>query len=590
MKKAINHGEKDIVDQIDGTNDLQTKYETLQREHKAVMDAINMANIVSEANPRGVVIAVNDKLCEVSQYSREECIGRPHNMFRHPDMPKSVFKELWNTIGSGKIFNGKIKNKRKDGTPYYVDALITPVFDENGKIAKYIGIRTDTTDIQMDLARYKAIYDAVNYASALIEFDLQGHILDANQNFLDVMGYSLSEIKGKHHSMFIDPDEAKSEKYRQFWEDLRAGVTVRDVFKRIGKGGKTVWIRASYGPQKDDSGHVIGVIKLATDVTEEKNRELDLMRKVNMILEVMSAAEKGDLRKEIEVSGNEPVDLVCASIKQFLATLRENIAHITKSTQALMSSSEELTAIGQQMAGTAEETSAQSNIVSSSAEQVSRNIQTVASSAEELNASIREIAKNTSDAANVATQAVSLTDEATLTMSKLGESSAQIGNVVKVITSIAQQTNLLALNATIEAARAGEAGKGFAVVANEVKELAKETAKATEDISHRIEAIQSDTVASVEVITKVNNIIREINETQNTIASAVEEQSATTSEIGRSVSEAAVGGAEISENILGVAQAAKDTAQGASSNQIAAEELARMASELQRIVSQFIYE
>ena len=189
----------------------------------------------------------------------------------------------------------------------------------------------------------------------------------------------------------------------------------------------------------------------------------------------------------------------------------------------------------------------------------------------------------------MADQAVSFTNDANLTMAKLGESSAQIGNVVKVITSIAQQTNLLALNATIEAARAGEVGKGFAVVANEVKELAKETAKATEDISRKIETIQIDTHAAVEAISKISSIIKEINHSQSTIAAAVEEQSATTNEIGKNVAQAAKGGIEISENINGVAQAAKDTAEGASNNQLAAEELSRMAAELQKIVSQFVY-
>ena len=239
------------------------------------------------------------------------------------------------------------------------------------------------------------------------------------------------------------------------------------------------------------------------------------------------------------------------------------------------------------MAGTAEETSIQSNLVSTSAEQLSQNTQMVAAGVEELNASIQEIAKNAAGASHVANQAVDLTAEATVIMSKLGESSIQIGNVVKVITAIAQQTNLLALNATIEAARAGEVGKGFAVVANEVKELAKETAKATEDISHKIGTIQADTQSSVVSIEKISTIIKQISETQSTIAASVEEQSATTNEIGRGVADSAQGGLEISENIKGVAQAARDTAEGASSNQLAAQELARMALELQKITEQF---
>jgi methyl-accepting chemotaxis protein len=187
----------------------------------------------------------------------------------------------------------------------------------------------------------------------------------------------------------------------------------------------------------------------------------------------------------------------------------------------------------------------------------------------------------------VASQAVKVAETTNTTIAKLGESSAEIGQVIKVITSIAQQTNLLALNATIEAARAGEAGKGFAVVANEVKELAKETAKATEDIGRKIEAIQTDTQGAVTAIAEISGIINQINDLQNTIASAVEEQSATTNEIGRNIAEASQGSSEIAQNIGGVAQAAKSTAEGASNSQAAAAELARMAVELQKLVGQF---
>jgi methyl-accepting chemotaxis protein len=213
----------------------------------------------------------------------------------------------------------------------------------------------------------------------------------------------------------------------------------------------------------------------------------------------------------------------------------------------------------------------------------------VAAAAEQLNASIKEIAKNAAEAALVAEHAVQSIEITNVTVSKLGDSSAEIGNVVKVITSIAQQTNLLALNATIEAARAGEAGKGFAVVANEVKELAKETAKATEDISLKIETIQGDTKAAVSAISEISGIIKQINEFQASIASAVEEQSATTNEIGRNVTEAAKGSTDIAENITGVAQTARNTASGASDSQKASAELSNLAVGLQKLVAQFKY-
>lgn len=266
------------------------------------------------------------------------------------------------------------------------------------------------------------------------------------------------------------------------------------------------------------------------------------------------------------------------------------IERIAETAQSLAAAAEELSATSQQLGATSVETSTQAGVVSTAADQVSRNVRTVATGAEEMSASIKEIAKSATDAARVATHAVRAAETANLTVGKLGESSLAIGKVIKVITSIAQQTNLLALNATIEAARAGDAGKGFAVVAHEVKELAKETAKATDDISAKIEAIQGDTRGAVEAIGQIGQIINQIHDIQSTIASAVEEQTATTNEIGRNVTEAARGTSEIASNIGGVAAAAETTAGGAGDTQRAALELARMAAELQRLVRDFSFE
>jgi methyl-accepting chemotaxis protein len=253
--------------------------------------------------------------------------------------------------------------------------------------------------------------------------------------------------------------------------------------------------------------------------------------------------------------------------------------------QTLAASSEELTAVSTQMSANAEETSAQANVVAAAAEEVSKNIETVATAAEEMSASIKEISSNTTEAAKIAGDAVRVAESTNATMSKLEKSSAEIGQVIKVITSIAQQTNLLALNATIEAARAGEAGKGFAVVANEVKELAKQTAKATEDIGQRIETIQGDTRGAVDAIGKISGIIAQINDIQNTIAGAVEEQTATTNEIVRNVAEAAKGSSDIAQNISGVAQAAQSTSQGAGDARKASTELSELAGSLKALLT-----
>jgi len=290
-----------------------------------------------------------------------------------------------------------------------------------------------------------------------------------------------------------------------------------------------------------------------------------------------AAKHQGEFRNIIEGFNNT------------LETVVEPLKFTATQATSLSSSAEELTAVSSQMASNAEETATQANVVSAASEQVSKNVTVVASGSEQMQTSIREISKSANEAAKVAKTAVGVAETTNNTISKLGESSVEIGKVIKVITSIAQQTNLLALNATIEAARAGEAGKGFAVVANEVKELAKETAKATEEIGQKIEAIQGDTKGAVQAIGEISAIINQINDISNNIASAVEEQTVTTNEIGRNVGEAAKGTGEIAKNISGVAVAAQNTTKGAADTQKAALALSAMAAQLQSLVSKFTF-
>ena len=308
---------------------------------------------------------------------------------------------------------------------------------------------------------------------------------------------------------------------------------------------------------------------------------------IRILIEQCKALADGRLNDSVFEQSSPCAGTFGEAFARIRGNFRESMIRISQSASALSASAEELTAVSQQMSGNAEETAVQANVVANASDDVSKRVGVVAASAEEMQASIREISKAANESASVARDAVGAAESANQTVQRLGESSTGIGKVIKVITSIAQQTNLLALNATIEAARAGEAGKGFAVVANEVKELARGTARATEEIGQKIEAIQKDTGSAVEAIAQITNIIKEINDISNNIAAAVEEQTVTTNEISRNVTEAASGTGDIAHNIAGVATAAQDTTRGAADTQTAARALSEMASELQNLVGRF---
>ena len=368
---------------------------------------------------------------------------------------------------------------------------------------------------------------------------------------------------------------------------------------QIQVGDQTLHLLVS--AMRSESGEYVGPMvtweviteRLAIErqVKDTQDREckvaLDLREKVAALLVTVNAAANGDLTQKVTVSSSDEIGQLAKGLTTLMEALRGSIKQIAEVSIALSGAAEELTSVSSQMGAAAEETSVQSKVVSEASQRVSHNTQIVAAGTEEMSASIKEIAASAERASRVASEAVEVAQITNQSVSKLGTSSAEIGQVIKVITGVAQQTNLLALNATIEAARAGEAGRGFAVVAHEVKELAKETAKATEDIGRRIEAIQNDTRGAIAAISRIDKIIQDIHQTQTTIAGAVQEQSATTQEMARNVAESAHGAAEIVNNIGAVSAAATSTSTGAADAQRAAVELARMATTLQGLVTKF---
>jgi methyl-accepting chemotaxis protein len=502
--------------------------------------AIHKAQAVIEFELDGTIITANENFLKTVGYSLAEIQGKHHSLFVDAAYRESAeYRQFWRDLAAGSYQTAEYKRIAKGGREVWIQASYNPILDQQGRPSKVVKFATDITETKVAAQNNARQIAEANRIQAVIEFNSEGVIQNANQNFLTAMGYSLDEVKGRHHSMFVEPAYRDSADYRQFWRDLNEGRFQTAEFKRVAKGGREVWIQATYNPMFGVSGKVDRVVKFATDITARKKAE---------------------------------------------SNLRETVAEITANSQALASAAAALSSTAQTMSATSEETAAQAGVAAASADQVNRNVATVAASAEELSASVKEIAKSASEAAQAAGSAVQAANDTNATVAKLGDSSTEIGKVIKVITSIAQQTNLLALNATIEAARAGEAGKGFAVVANEVKELAKQTAAATEDISGKIEAIQGNTKGAIGAIGEISKIINRISGIQNTIASAVEEQAATTNEIARNAAEAAKGANEITRNIATVSEAARGTSEGATNTLKAAEELAKLSIGLKRVV------
>ncbi len=375
----------------------------------------------------------------------------------------------------------------------------------------------------------------------------------------------------------------------QTYQDLRAGMDENN--DKLEAASKKSDVDARHVVRIAETAVLVAcllswilILLIAVGTTRDIN-----LRLANLIQKLKQMA-LGDLTLRAEDHKKDELGEMAHWFNDSVERLRLTITQVASSAISVASAVEKLTAVSHHMNDNSAETTLQASVASSATDQVTHNLQTVAAGTEEMSISISQIAKNATDAARVASEAVNVANTTNRTICQLGDSSTQIGQVVKVITAIAEQTNLLALNATIEAARAGEAGKGFAVVANEVKELAKQTAKATEDIGKKIETIQSDSAKSVEAIATVTTIINQINDISSTIATAVEEQSATTSEITRNIADGAKGSGEIAQNISAVCRAAQSTSESARELQFATDDLAKMSAELRELVGKFEYE
>ena len=616
-------GNNEVAELKQRIAELELEKAEIQREVEARMLSVDQACIVSEVDLKGFITYVNDKHCEVSQYTREELMGQNQNIVRHPDMPKEVFKEMWATIGRGKIFRGKVKNRRKDGTPYYVDGIFTPVLGDNGKPVKYIGIRFDITETTIEQQRMKGIMDAIDASFAFIEFDIKGNIITANENFQKGLGYSLSEMKGRHHRMFVDTAYANTQDYVRFWEELSAGKAQSGQFRRIKKDGTDLWIQAVYSPVKDEMGRITGVIKIATDITEQKVVTLE-------IGELAGKMAQGDLTakfvmqtadKDLQMMGDalnaaiENMNATLANIVESAALVADSSVSLESQADAMAATTTEVASAISQMSKGAQDQAAKTDESSRMIEQVMRSANDMSDKANVINKAAEEGKTKCTDGLKIMTTLIAnmgdIEGSAGLTANSikvLTERAEEIGRTLNVITDIAAQTNLLALNAAIEAARAGEAGRGFAVVAEEIRKLAEDSKNAAVNINMIINNVTKDTQAAGKAIDQMTGAVKSGNAASKSaedIFQQINIQSDQTLNYSKEIQDASTDQKKTIDNVVKnieqIVVVAEETAAGTeevatSSNELnnamidvknASNSLSQIAAELQAGVSQF---
>ncbi len=686
-------------------DDVLSKLKELDLKNKVLDESC----LISMTDKKGFITYVNDKFCEVAQYTRKELIGQNHNIVRHPDMPKSVFKELWATIGKGEMFTGNIKNRCKDGSHYWVDAYIAPIMGDNGKPESYVGIRFDITDLMQakdngdalkfaldlgwafieftptgdilganqnfleatgynnetdiigkhhrifcnkeyaDSQEYKqfweeigngeikrgefkrvdkngksvvlnaiytpvkdkngkvlkvikiannitaevaervnsdAIKAAVNQDWATIEFSMDGFVIAANQNFVNTLGYDTeSELLGKHHSEFVNPEEVKTPEYKQFWADLNSGKTIKGEFKRIKKDGSIAWINESFTPVRDNDGKLFKVIKIASDITEVK----DTVNEINRV--VALASNEGDLTARLDTSKSKgDYKRMSESINRLLDSIVEPLNEIKNISGVVAASSEEMTTKGEQMKASTGEMSSAVQEMAEGAQDQAQQIDETSKLIEDILKSAQEMAQKAQTINKTAEEGKNSSKEGVVTMGSVVESmeeilksaevtsnsidvlaqrSEEIARTLNVITDIASQTNLLALNAAIEAARAGDAGRGFAVVAEEIRKLAEDSRNSAHGIEKVITEVQKDVnsaskaIQEMEVSVKTGNkASKNAEEAFRSIDSSSEQTFALSGEIMASTEEQEVSVNETVKNIEKIVVVSEETASG----------------------------
>jgi methyl-accepting chemotaxis protein len=585
-----------------------------QQELEGQMNAINASTAYVEFKPSGTVLKANDLFLKALKYTAQEIEGKHHSIFCDNSYSHTrEYEQFWTQLRNGEAKVGEFNLIAKDGSEIWLQANYTPVKDDKGNVIKVIKLGTVITEQKLKNADYQGQLEAIGKSNAVIEFNMDGTIINANENFLKTLGYSLDEIKGKHHKMFVSPEYARSVEYRSFWDSLNNGEYCVGTYTRLNKKGEEVFIQASYNPILDLKGRPFKVVKYALDMTE--------------IIRVIKAMANGDLSKRC----NTAVDNggLTAEINKALEALNSVMSNISQGSDVVAKSSDLLqkkvddmkrnttevaTAIAQMAKGAqdqaqkTDESSKLVNHVMASANEMEKKANVINKAAERgldsSNQGMKTVKVLVENMTGIKESAGQTSDSITV----LTKRTEEIGRTLNVITDIASQTNLLALNAAIEAARAGDAGRGFAVVAEEIRKLAEDSRKSAVEIEKIIGDVQKDTSAAAKAIDKMEASVKEGNKSSveaekifQEIAKSSEETFSASKEIQAATVTQKDSIGSVVKNIEQIVVVSEETAAGtqqvaSSSQQMnngmleiakAGDELSAVAAELQAGATQF---
>lgn len=508
-----------------------TEQKLQSASYEGQLQAISKSQAVIEFNMDGTIITANDNFLATTGYQLEEIKGQHHSMFAEPDYASSVeYKQFWQKLNNGEYDSGEYKRMAKGGREIWIQATYNPIFDASGRVIKVVKFASDITEQKQQSANYEGQLQAIDKSQAVIEFNLDGTIITANENFLKTTGYDLAEIQGLHHRIFAEPKYARSEEYVHFWQKLNQGHYDSGEYKRFAKDGSEIWIQASYNPILDSEGRPYKVVKYATDITERKLA-------IRSIKQAIISLADGKLAQSIDEDLGSEFNILRDAMNGLMQNLNKMVIDITQASQMVNNGAQNIASGNEELSRRTESQAASLEETASTMEELTSTVQQNALSAADVSIHAAKAMKNAEEGGDTVSSAVNA-------MSDIENCSKRISDIIGVIDEIAFQTNLLALNASVEAARAGEAGRGFAVVASEVRNLAQRSASAAKEIKILIkdssEAVQNGSALVAESGVKFKDLIAvvgDVNKMIGEITKASQEQSEAISAVSSTVAQ-----------------------------------------------------